>query len=90
MDTAVHGNAGITKLDPHKQIFANMLKLIESKRLEGFRPNVMMDANCDYLYEQDIDKDFAQFIKDAKLADHFHEKFPDPIRTYVKGSKRLW
>ena len=82
---------GIASPNPRKQILADLLSLIDAKRLEGFRPILMMDANGDYtsVKAQDRDKDLESFIRDANLVDHFHEKFPDPTHSYVYGSKRL-
>ena len=80
---------GHDKPNPRRQFLIDLQKLIEQKRKEGFRPIVMMDANGDYNYEKDKDEDLGRFIKEAHLIDHFHEKFPEQIRTYVRGEKRL-
>jgi len=80
---------GVQKPNPRKQILTDLLALIREKRLEGYKPILMMDANGDDNYEDDIDQDLKQFIEDAHLADHFHEKFPEPSRTYTRGKKRL-
>ena len=82
---------GIATPNSQKQILTDLLSLIEAKRLKGFRPILMMDANGDYTCTktQDRNKDLKSFIREANLVDHFHEKFPDPIHIYVYGSKRL-
>ena len=80
---------GVQKPNPRKQILTDLLALIREKRLEGYKPILMMDANGDDNYEDDIDQDLKQFIEDAHLVDHFHEKFPEPSRTYTRGKKRL-
>lgn len=81
--------AGIEKPNPRKQILKDILKLIQQKRAEGFRPIVMMDANGDYQHAKDPDKDLAQFIRDAGLADPYIERYPEQIRTYMYGLKRI-
>ena len=63
--------------------------MIQAKRLEGYRPVLMMDANGDENYDKEMDHDLRKFIEDAHLVDHFHEKFPELTRTYTKGKKRL-
>ena len=47
----------------------------------------MMDANGDYNYERDKDKDLERFIWEAKSADPYHERFPAATRTYIFGKK---
>ena len=81
--------AGIEKPNPRRQILRDILKLIKTKRAEGFRPIVMMDANGDYRHTKDPDKDLDQFIKDAQLSDPYIERFPEQIKTYMYGSKRI-
>ena len=63
--------------------------MIREKRLEGYRPILMMDTNGDDNCEEEIYHDLREFIEDAHLVDHFHEKFPEPSRAYTKGKKRL-
>ena len=81
--------AGVEKPNPRKQILKDMLDLINEKRLQGFRPILMMDANGDHHYEKDKDEVLAQFIQDAGLSDVYHNRFPEQINTYVYGKKRL-
>ena len=49
----------------------------------------MMDVNGDDNYDKETDHDLRKFIEDAHLVDHFHEKFPEPTWTYMRGKKRL-
>ena len=77
------------KPNPRKQILMDLLELIQAKRLEGYRPVLMMDANGDENYDKEMDHDLRKFIEDAHLVGHFHDKFPKPTRTYTKGKKRL-
>ena len=62
--------------------------MIRSKRLGGYIPVLMMDANGDDNYDKEMNHDLRKFIKDAYLVDHFHEKFPKPTHTYTRGKKR--
>ena len=80
---------GVEKPNLRKQILTDLLELIRKKRLEGYRPVLMMDANGDDNYNKEPDHDLQKFIEDANLVDHFHEKFHEPIRTYTRGNKRL-
>ena len=79
--------AGINKPNPRKQILKDILSLIEEKRLLGFWPIVIMDANGDPNCEKRKDDDFGQFIKDAGLTNYYGEKFPEPISTCLGGTK---
>ena len=81
--------AGIVNPNPRKQVLKDILKLIDEKRTEGFRPLVMMDANGDANFEGDVDKDLVQFIQDAALVDEYHNRYPEQINTYLWGRKRL-
>ena len=49
----------------------------------------MMDANRDYNSPKG-DAKLENFIQNAGLVYHYHEKFPGPVRTYVHGSKQLY
>ena len=64
--------AGIEKLNPRKQILADMAELIAAKRLEGYRPIIMMDANGDYNHATQGDNDLKEFITTSGLADPYH------------------
>ena len=57
--------------------------------MEGYRPVLMMYVNGDDNYDKVMDHNLQKFIEDARLVDHFHEKFPEPTRTYTRGKKRL-
>ena len=81
--------SGITNPDPRQQLLKDIQALIETKRQDGFRPVVMMDANGDLNHHKEADGDLRRFVSEAHLVDHFHEKFPAPIRTYIYGTKRL-
>ena len=80
---------GVEKPNPRKQILKYILALIWEKRLEGYRPVLMINANGDDDYDEETDHDLRKFIEDAHLVDHFHGKIPEPTRTYTGGKKRL-
>ena len=75
--------------NPRRQVLQDVMKLIQQKRGEGYRPIVMMDANGDYNNLRNPDRDLAAFVRDSHLVDHYHKKYPEQIRTYMYGSKRL-
>ena len=77
------------KSNPRKPILTDLLVLTQKKRLEGYRQVLMMDANGDDNYDEEIHHDLRKFIEDAHLVDHFHDKFPEPTRSYTRGKKRL-
>ena len=63
-------------------------ELIKKKRLEKYRPVLMMDANGDYTRTKG-NPDLLEFIQSASLVDHYKETFPAPINTFIRVSKRL-
>ena len=71
-----------------KDILQELTILIQTKRQEGYRPVLMMDANGDYIWPKG-DQDLRDFITNTGLVDHYKEKFLAPIRTFVRGSKRI-
>ena len=79
----------MAKPNPRKQILKDLLALIREMKLEGYTPILMMDANGDDNFAEEIDHDLRKFIEDTHLVDNFHEKFPEPLRTYTRGKKRL-
>ena len=81
--------AGIEKPNPRRQILDDITELIDEKRLEGYRPIVMMDANGDYNNKKSGDSDLREFIENAGLVDPYHERYPEQIRTFMFGTKRL-
>jgi len=81
--------AGIEKPNPRKQILNDMAELIRTKRLEGYRPIVMMDANGDYNRKTKRDEGLGEFMNESGLADQYYDRFPDSIRTYMYGNSRL-
>ena len=62
--------------------------MIETKKAEGFRPVLIMEANRDYTCEKG-DPDLRDFTESAGLVDHYHDKSPEPIETHIHRSKRL-
>ena len=61
---------GVREPNPRKQILDNLLALINKLRDGGFEQvSLTMDANGDYQYAQDVNKDMQIFIKDAHLVD---------------------
>ena len=77
---------GVREPNPQKQILDDLLALIEKSREEGFeRVSLTMDANGDYQYARDVDKDMQKFIRDAHLVDPFYDKFKISPRTYLWG-----
>ena len=61
--------------------------MIRKKRLEGYRPVLIMDVNGGNNYDKELYHDLQKFIEDAHLVDHFHEKFPGSTWTYTRGKK---
>ena len=78
---------GDTDLDPRTRILQDLGDIITQKRVEGFRPILMMDANYDWL--QTNSKAFKAFIKEMHLVDPYYEKFKTSdlmSKTYARGS----
>jgi hypothetical protein len=73
--------------NPRRQILIDILRLIRTKREEGFRPILMMDANGDY--NSGKDPYFASFLLESGLSDPFYDKFGVSPPTYVRGTRRL-
>ena len=80
---------GIVKPNLRQQILDDLLEDIEEKRRQGYRPIVMMDSNGDPYHPTKPDKQFLEFIENAQLVDTFREKYPQQIRTFLYGNKRL-
>ena len=74
-------NEGVHKPSPRKEGLDALKELIETKRQEGYRPVLMMDANGDYTKPK-RDQDLRDFILATGLVDHFKDKPPAPIRLY--------
>ena len=81
--------AGIADPNPRKQILTDLVRLIQQQRMEGYRPIVMMDANGDYLAQRGTDTSLKDFLENAQLSDHFHDKFNISPRTFIHGSRRI-
>ncbi len=81
--------AGIKKTNPREQILDDIKTLIEEKGRDGYRPIVMMDANGEYMKEMGGDADLRDFVETTGLADPYLDKFPEQIRTYMYGKRRL-
>ena len=47
-----------------------------------------MDTNGDYKCQKG-DSDLQEFMQSTGLIDHYDEKIPEPIWTYIYGIKRL-
>jgi hypothetical protein len=78
---------GIANPNPRKQILQDITTLISSKREEGLRPILMMDANGDYL--EGNDKELRDFINANGLADPFYDRFQISPPTFIHGTKRI-
>lgn len=79
--------AGVSDPNPRKQILTDLRLLIQEKREKGYRPILMIDANGDYTSGDDTG--LKGFIMDAGLSDPYHDRFPEPTRTYIHGTKRI-
>ena len=77
---------GICKQNPRNHILTELNELIRKKRLEEYRPVVMMDDNGDYRSPKG-NAGILEFIQSAGLVDHHKDKFPEPISSYVHRSK---
>ena len=80
---------GIVKPNPRQQILDDLLEDMEEKFRQGYRPIVMMDSNGDPYHQTNPDKQFLEFIEKAQLVDPFREKYPQQIRTFLHGNKRI-
>ena len=81
---------GDTSLDPRTRILQDLRNLITTKRAEGFRPILMLDANDEWV--ETGSKSFQQFVSDLNLVDPLYNKFgKDGITqtTYSRGSRRI-
>lgn len=78
---------GVANPNPRSQVLKDIATLISTKRQEGLRPIVMMDANGDY--QHGSDNELTAFIDNAGLCDPFYEKFKITTPTYAHGAKRL-
>ncbi len=81
--------AGIAIPNPRKQILTDLTQLIQQHRMDGYRPIVMMDANGDYRAQKGPDTSLRDFLDNAQLSDHFHDKFNLSPRTFLHGSRRI-
>ena len=61
----------------------------KTKKAEAFMPVLMIDANGDYGNIETGDAEIEVFIQTAGFVDHYHEKFSEPVQTYVHGSIQL-
>ena len=81
---------GDFSLDPRTRILDDLRTLITSKREEGFRPILMMDANNEWL--DSGSKTFQSFVKEMGLVDHLYDKFKNKgltETTYARGKRRI-
>ena len=63
-------NEEIRKPNARKDILSALTDFIESKRQEGYRLVLMMDANGNYMRPKG-DKDLREFIRSTSLVDHY-------------------
>ncbi|EED89738.1 predicted protein [Thalassiosira pseudonana CCMP1335] len=82
-------SAGITRPNPRQQILDNLLHLITSKREQGFRPILLMDANEDWVTNSHGKNQLADFMAAANLQDAFYERHQQSPPTYTRGNSRL-
>ena len=78
---------GDTDPNPRAKILSDLESLINEKRTLGYRPILLIDANGDYIHGKD--DGLSSFLTNAKLCDPFLERYKDPIRTYLHGSRRI-
>ena len=81
--------AGHARPNPCQQILTDIQALIDSKRKEGYRPILMLDANGDIHNPKKPDIGMQEFIQRTNLIDAYHQKFHDSPHTYMWGTKRL-
>eukprot|EP01082_Thalassiosira_pseudonana_P012507 g11093.t1 g11093 contig5:73613-75625(-) len=82
-------SAGITRPNPRQQILDDLLHLITSKREQGFRPILLMDANEDWVTNSHGKNQLADFMAAANLQDAFYERHQQSPPTYTRGNSRL-
>ena len=75
--------------NPRQQIVLDLETLIATKRQEGFRPILMMDANGDTHHPTAPDTELQEFIETTNLVDIFYKKFKESPRTFMWGVKQL-
>ena len=83
--------AGDKTMDPRSRVLSDIQKLILSKRDEGFRPIVMLDANDDWT-NTNGGKQFSNFMQESHLQDPLHQKFHRSgltPTTYSRGTRRI-
>ena len=81
---AIFWSEGVREPNPRKQILEDLLFLIEKLCEKEFEQiSLMMDANVDYQYARNVDKDMQKLIEDAHLVDPFYDKFRISPHTYM-------
>ncbi len=78
---------GVHDPNPRKQILTDLRSLIHDKREKGYRPILLIDANGDY--RSGKNNGLKNFVVDTGLSDPFHDRFPEPTRTYIHGTTRI-
>ncbi len=81
--------AGHARPSPHQQILIDIQALVDSKRKEGYRPILMLDANGDKHHPQTPDVEMKKIIQRTNLIDAYHQKLHDSPCTHMWGTKRL-
>ena len=81
--------AGHTRPNPRQQILIDIRALIDSKRREGYRPILKLDANGDIHHPQTPDVVMQKFTQRKNLTGAYHQKFHNSPRTHMWGTKRL-
>jgi hypothetical protein len=74
---------GQKRPNPRQQILTDLEKLIVTKRQEGFRPIIMMDANGDMHHPTTPDTELSEFTEMTHLVDIFYQKFKHPQNIHV-------
>lgn len=82
-------DAGYIAPDPRQQLLTDLSALIESQRLEGYRPILMMDANGDYNASNNRDQALERFLVDNNLVDPYYDKFKTSPCTYAYRKRRI-
>jgi hypothetical protein len=79
--------SGCRDPNPRQQILDDLSDLIQEKRALGYCPILMIDANGDYTQGHDVK--LATFLTRTHLSDPYRDHYPNPIRTYIRGSSRI-
>jgi hypothetical protein len=74
-------DAGIREPNPRRQILKDLQTLIQEKRLQGYRPILLMDANGDY--QKGKDNGLRHFVDETQLEDPYASQFGHTRTIYT-------